>query len=97
MEQDKNLTAEIQQEETLEGAIPLVTFDEFTPPSYEEWKQEVVTALKGGSFEKLVFDHFIGFGRSFSITLLSNSPYFMDITSCISTAQVAFHAVYGTR
>ena len=49
MEQDKNLTAEIQQEETLEGAIPLVTFDEFTPPSYEEWKQEVVTALKGGS------------------------------------------------
>ena len=27
----------------------LVTFDEFTPPSYEEWKQEVVTALKGGS------------------------------------------------
>lgn len=55
MEQDKNLTAEIQQEETLEGAIPLVTFDEFTPPSYEEWKQEVVTALKGGSFEKSMF------------------------------------------
>ena len=55
MEQDKNLTAEIQQEETLEGAIPPVTFDEFTPPSYEEWKQEVVTALKGGSFEKSMF------------------------------------------
>ncbi len=52
MEQDKNLTAEIQQEETLVGTIPPVTFDEFTPPSYEEWKQEVVTALKGGSFEK---------------------------------------------
>ena len=38
MEQDKNLTAEIQQEETLVGTIPPVTFDEFTPPSYEEWK-----------------------------------------------------------
>lgn len=35
MEQDKNLTAEIQQEETLVGTIPPVTFDEFTPPSYE--------------------------------------------------------------
>ncbi|WP_419561939.1 methylmalonyl-CoA mutase family protein [Phascolarctobacterium faecium] len=55
MEQDKNLTAEIQQEETLVGTIPPVTFDEFTPPSYEEWKQEVVTALKGGSFEKSMF------------------------------------------
>ena len=44
MEQDKHLTAEIQQEETLVGTIPPVTFDEFTPPSYEEWKQEVVTA-----------------------------------------------------
>ena len=55
MEQDKNLTAEIQQEETLVGTIPPVTFDEFTPPSYEEWKQEVVTALKGGSFEKRMF------------------------------------------
>lgn len=28
MEQDKNLTAEIQQEETLVGTIPPVTFDE---------------------------------------------------------------------
>lgn len=30
MEQDKNLTAEIHQEETLVGTIPPVTFDEFT-------------------------------------------------------------------
>ncbi len=55
MEQDKNLTADIQKEESAEGNIPPVTFDEFTPPSYDEWKQEVVTALKGGSFEKSMF------------------------------------------
>lgn len=55
MEQDKNLTAEHGQEENAVQELPPVTFDEFTPPSYEEWKAEVVTALKGGSFEKSMF------------------------------------------
>lgn len=55
MEQDKNLAEEILKEETLEEKLPSVEFTEFTPPSYEQWKQEVVTALKGGSFEKSMF------------------------------------------
>lgn len=55
MEQDKNLAEEIQKEEALEEKLPPVEFTEFTPPSYEQWKQEVITALKGGSFEKSMF------------------------------------------
>lgn len=55
MEQDKNLIAETQKSANEEQKLPPVTFDEFIPPSYEEWKQEVVTALKGGSFEKSMF------------------------------------------
>ena len=32
--------------------FPPVTFDEFTIPSYEEWKEEAVKLLKGGEFDK---------------------------------------------
>ncbi|CUH94667.1 hypothetical protein P22_0733 [Propionispora sp. 2/2-37] len=32
--------------------LPKVTFDEFSIPEYEQWKQEAVTSLKGGVFEK---------------------------------------------
>ncbi len=35
--------------------FPRVTFDEFTPPSYDEWKVEVEKALKGGNFDKKMF------------------------------------------
>lgn len=54
MEQDKNFAEEIQ-EEAVKDTLPPVEFTEFTPPSYEQWKQEVITALKGGSFEKSMF------------------------------------------
>lgn len=35
-----------------QDVLPKVTFDEFSVPEYEEWKQEAVTSLKGGIFEK---------------------------------------------
>ena len=55
MEQDKMLEENVQQEELVEKELPPVDFSEFNPPTYEEWKQEVVNALKGGSFEKSMF------------------------------------------
>lgn len=55
MEKDKNIAEEMQNEEAMEEVLPPVEFTEFAPPSYEQWKQEVVTALKGGSFEKSMF------------------------------------------
>lgn len=35
--------------------IPAVTFEEFPPTSYEEWKAATIVALKGGVFEKRMF------------------------------------------
>ena len=32
-----------------------VTFDEFTPPTYEKWKQSVIKILKGADFDKKMF------------------------------------------
>lgn len=55
MEQDKKLEETKQQVEQAENVLPPVDFSEFNPPTYEEWKQEVVNALKGGSFEKSMF------------------------------------------
>ena len=34
---------------------PAVSFDEFPPPSYEDWKAEAEAALKGAPFEKRLF------------------------------------------
>ena len=55
MEQDKKLEETMEQAEAVEKELPPVTFDEFTPPTYEQWKQEVITALKGGNFDKSMF------------------------------------------
>lgn len=38
-----------------ELATPEINFDEFAIPSYDEWKKEVITALKGGNFDKQMF------------------------------------------
>ena len=38
-----------------ESEIPEINFDEFTIPTYDEWKNEVITALKGGNFDKQMF------------------------------------------
>lgn len=37
------------------AAMPAVTFDEFAPTSYEQWKAQTIVALKGGVFEKRMF------------------------------------------
>ncbi len=55
MNEDKVLEQEMQQQELAEQDLPPVTFDEFTPPTYEEWKEEVIKALKGGNFDKSMF------------------------------------------
>ena len=55
MEQDKKLEEEIQQEEKMEQDLPPVTFDEFTIPTYDEWKDAVVALLKGKPFEKAMY------------------------------------------
>lgn len=39
----------------LSEEFPSVSFEEFPPTEYEKWKEEAVTALKGGSFEKQLF------------------------------------------
>lgn len=41
--------------EEKEVQYPTVNFDEFSIPTYEEWKTEVEVALKGGSFDKKMF------------------------------------------
>ena len=35
--------------------IPEINFDEFEATSYERWKEEAITALKGGDFDKSMF------------------------------------------
>lgn len=37
------------------AAMPAVTFEEFEPTTYEEWKAATIVALKGGVFEKRMF------------------------------------------
>lgn len=46
--------SEQEEKEYLEK-FPRVSFDEFTIPTYDEWKLEVEKALKGGSFDKKMF------------------------------------------
>ena len=40
MENEKNTT------------LPAVSFDEFKIPTYEEWKEAAIAALKGAPFDK---------------------------------------------
>ena len=42
-----NNNSEINLEETF------TLLDDFTPPTYEEWKEKVIADLKGKPFEKL--------------------------------------------
>ena len=44
-----------EEKELQEAELPKVSFDEFVAPDYEEWKQEAIATLKGGSFEKKLF------------------------------------------
>lgn len=41
--------------EEKEVQYPAVEFDEFSIPTHEEWKEEVIKALKGGVFEKKMY------------------------------------------
>lgn len=43
MEKEKNTT------------LPAVSFDEFTVPTYEEWKEAAIAALKGAPFDKKMY------------------------------------------
>lgn len=43
------------QQKAPAAAMPEVTFDEFAVPTYDKWKEEAVTSLKGGVFEKKLF------------------------------------------
>jgi len=49
-----DLQALIKKAEAQEN-FPEVPLDEFTPPSYEEWKQACIELLKGAPFEKKLF------------------------------------------
>ena len=49
-----DLQALIKKAEAQEN-FPEVPLDEFTPPTYEEWKQACIELLKGAPFEKKLF------------------------------------------
>ncbi len=57
---DATKTAELDLQAIIKKAesqtnFPDVPLDEFTPPTYEEWKQACVELLKGAPFEKKMF------------------------------------------
>ena len=51
---DKELEAILKQSEG-KTDFPQVTFDEFTPPTYEEWVDACNALLKGKPFDKLMY------------------------------------------
>lgn len=60
MSNDKNASAELDLQALIRRAeaqenFPEVSLDEFTPPTYEEWKQACIALLKGAPFEKKLF------------------------------------------
>ena len=60
---DATKTAELDLQAIIKKAesqtnFPEVPLDEFTPPTYEEWKQACVELLKGAPFEKKMFTYF---------------------------------------
>ena len=57
---DATKTAELDLQAIIKKAesqtnFPEVPLDEFTPPTYEEWKQACIELLKGAPFEKKMF------------------------------------------
>lgn len=51
---DKELEAILKQSEG-KTDFPAVTFDEFTPPTYEEWVEACNVLLKGKPFDKIMY------------------------------------------
>ena len=51
---DKELEAILRQSER-KTEFPAVSFDEFTPPTYEEWVDACNALLKGKPFEKTMY------------------------------------------
>ncbi|MDU2065664.1 MAG: methylmalonyl-CoA mutase family protein [Sporomusaceae bacterium] len=45
----------MQDHKAAAAELPKVTFDEFSVPTYDEWKEEATVALKGGVFAKKMF------------------------------------------
>lgn len=45
----------MSETEVKTSGLPPVSFEEFAPPSQEEWRGEAVTALKGAPFEKRMY------------------------------------------
>ena len=60
MSNEKNASAELDLQALIRRAeaqetFPEVPLDEFTPPTYEEWKEACIALLKGAPFEKKLF------------------------------------------
>ena len=60
MSNEKNASAELDLQALIQRAeaqenFPEVPLDEFTPPTYEEWKEACIALLKGAPFEKKLF------------------------------------------
>ena len=60
MSNEKNASAELDLQELIRKAeaqteFPEVPLDEFTPPTYDEWKEACIALLKGAPFEKKLF------------------------------------------
>ena len=57
---DAKKTAELDLQAIIKKAesqtdFPQVSLDEFTPPTYDEWKQACIELLKGAPFEKKMY------------------------------------------
>ena len=57
---DEKQKAELDLQEIIKKAesqtnFPDVDLSEFTPPTYEEWKQACIDLLKGAPFEKKMY------------------------------------------
>ena len=60
MSNDKNASAELDLQALIRRAeaqetFPEVPLDEFTPPTYDQWKEACIALLKGAPFEKKLF------------------------------------------
>ena len=54
MEKELDLQAILKKSEA-QTDFPQVPFDEFTPPTYEEWKENCIALLKGAPFDKKMY------------------------------------------
>ncbi len=57
MDENKGKNIEVSPEENINAPeeLPRVTFEEFTTPTYEEWKEAAEALLKGRPFEKAMY------------------------------------------